>query len=598
MRKQKLLALLLAAGMLVGMLAGCGDTKAEAPESVSPAAESSETASPMETNTNTEDAGAAEQVPESSAEEALTEEGKNLIPGTVASEALAAGKIDQSVSLPLCEEGETLTYWATTNFGASGGINSLNDHYGLNVALEQTGVKLEITEYNMTIANEQFSLMLASNDLCDIIVGFEGSYTPGSDNGIEEDIIIDLNDYLESAPIFNQLLEADPDWYESLLTDGGHLTSFKTLYTEAPWVRESVAIRGDWLEKLDMELPVTYDDYHEVLKAFKSEFDPAYCLDIGTTIGNNWFESGFGIGVAANGYCSSNDFYVEDGTVYAGYTSERFRDYLTMLHQWYEEDLISSDYVTIGNLEFFENDYSALLGGGQFGAVRGAGGLLESYAAFSDDPDFSMVASYTPRNNEDDTLCYLTPSTRTSSDYATSISAQCKNVELAMAFLDYFYSEEGSKLCEYGVEGQNWDYDENGEPFFTDVVTSQADTNGVLMAYQVKLPSVSDPNVSFRLSATEKSQGYMQFWTDDQNELMQKGNNAVYPSEASLNAEELEIVSNTMADIATYVSTEVPGFIMGTRSLDEFDAFCADIESMDIAAAVEAYQAAYDRYMK
>ena len=68
-------------------------------------------------------------------------------------------------------------------------------------------------------------------------------------------------------------------------------------------------------------------------------------------------------------------------------------------------------------------------------------------------------------------------------------------------------------------------------------------------------------------------------------------------SEASSVAEAPAEAPVLLSDIATYVSEAVPGFIMGTKSLDEWDAYCADLEAMDLDAAVAIYQAAYDRYL-
>ena len=599
---KKVPTLILALCMILTAFAGCGNS-APAAESAAPAASSVEEA-PAEAP---EAAPAAEETPEeapapaaeeASAEEAPAEEQPTgtVIPGTVAQTAVKNGEIDRSKQLPLTDNGETLSYWITTSFGASSGISSWNDHYGLKKVQELTGVKLDITECNLVAAYEQFNLMIASNDLCDIVVSFEGLYSPGADNAIEEDLIIDLLDYIDAAPIYQQLLEADPDWRASMETDDGHLASFKMLYTENEWVKQSVALRGDWLDELGMELPVTYDEYHEVLLAFKNQFDPAYCLNIGTTLGNSWFEPGFGIAVSSSGSASSNDFYVEDDTVYSGFTSDRFRDYLTMLHEWYEEGIISSDYVSVGNLEFFENEYSAHAAAGDFGCIMGAAGLLSSYAAMSDDPDFEFVGGILPRNNEDETLTYLADSKLTGSDWAPSVSANCSNIELAMGFLDFFYTEEGSMIANYGLEGESYTL-ENGEVVLTDAILSAGDVQGALMAYKCNLSSIGDPNAGFALTSTPEGVAIMKAWTEDQTALASMGGNASYPSDATLTAEELSEASNLLSDIATYVSEAVPGFIMGTKSLDQWDAYCADLEGMGIADVVAIYQSAYDRYI-
>lgn len=598
---KRVLPMLLVLCMVLGMLAGCGSTEASADvtsTSVASVAESTAEVPEETTETAPEAAPEADVAEASVVEEAAVEEpAGTVIPGKVAQTAVLNGEIDRTKQLPLTEDGDTLSYWIITSFGASSGISSWNEHHGLLKVQELTGVHLDITEHNMVSAAEQFNLMIASNDLCDIIVGFESNYSTGADNAIEEEeLIIDLKDYIEYAPIYGQLLEVDPDWQADMETDGGHLASFKMLYTEDQWVNQSITIRGDWLNELGMDMPVTYDDYHEVLKAFKSEYDPAYCLNIGTSLGNSWFEPGFGIAVSASGYASANDFYVEDGVVYSGYDSDRFKDYLTMLHAWYEDGIISSDYVSVGNLEFFENDFSAYASAGEFGCIMGPAGLLSLYASMSDDPDFEFIGSTLPRNNEDETLTYLSERSLTGGEWAPSVSATGDNIPLAMSFLDFFYTEEGSMIANYGLEGESYTI-ENGEIKLTDLILNAGDTNGALQAYKTSISSIGDPNAGFALTSTAEGVAIMKAWTEDQTALSTMGNNAVYPSGVAMTAEELSEASNILADIATYVSEAVPGFIMGSKSLDEWDAYCADLAAMNLADAVAIYQGAYDRYI-
>ncbi len=595
MKLKKFFAFLTVLCLCLGIFAGCsGVTTDDSPSTAEPEEAAAASESVGETVTGVE--VSSEPVDEPPSEEAA-DTASAAVPGTAAIEAVKSGKIDQSCQLPLVDEQTTLSYWCSTNFGGNVAISSWNEHYGLIYAQEQTGVKLDIHECNMTVETERFNIMLASDDLTDIIVGFESQYTSGVDSAVEEDLVVNLMDYLDSAPVYAQLLEADPDWCDSLLSENGNMISFKTLYTNFSWAGQSIAIRGDWLKDLGMEVPTTYDEYFDVLSAFKANYDPDYCLNIGSALGNTWFEGGYGISVSAAGSASTSDFYVENGTVYSGYTSDRFFNYITMLHQWYDAGLISGDYVTIGDLEFFENDYAALIADGQFGCVMGAGGLLGSYAALSDDDDFEFVPGYQPRQADDPTLCYLTPSSYTGTNYAPAVARQCDNIELAMAFLDYFYTEEGVELANYGIRGESFDYNEAGEAELSEAITGAGDVSAALTPYKVNISTISDPNAQTRAMMTESACQIMQFWTEDQTSLMEQGNNAYYPSDASLTADELEEATSILADIATYVSEAVPKFIMGNMSLDQWESYCQTISDMGIDTVVDIYQASYDRYI-
>ena len=53
--------------------------------------------------------------------------------------------------------------------------------------------------------------------------------------------------------------------------------------------------------------------------------------------------------------------------------------------------------------------------------------------------------------------CDVWPRTKFN-ETTVAISKDCKNVEAAMKFLNYGYTEEGADLYNWGVEGVNWDW--------------------------------------------------------------------------------------------------------------------------------------------
>ena len=64
----------------------------------------------------------------------------------------------------------------------------------------------------------------------------------------------------------------------------------------------------------------------------------------------------------------------------------------------------------------------------------------------------------------------------------------------------------------------------------------------------------------------------------------------------SLTAEESEAYSSPYNDIKTYVEENVPLFIRGDRSLDEWDDFVATLYQFGLQDCIDIYQAAFDRY--
>lgn len=64
-----------------------------------------------------------------------------------------------------------------------------------------------------------------------------------------------------------------------------------------------------------------------------------------------------------------------------------------------------------------------------------------------------------------------------------------------------------------------------------------------------------------------------------------------------MTADETTDFNTIWSDIATVVTEATVKFITGDRSLDEFDAFTAELEQMGIQECIDIKQAAYDRYI-
>ncbi len=174
------------------------------------------------------------------------------------------------------------------------------------------------------------------------------------------------------------------------------------------------------------------------------------------------------------------------------------------------------------------------------------------------------------------------------------ISADCKNPELAAQFIDWIYSDEGTLLSNFGVEGESFEY-VDGVPTFTEYVTNNPDGYSRTDALSIYAGEANKPFVVTREGlmagyTTEVQQASLTAWMDEENPIRE------IPT-LTFSADEQDEISRIMTDITTYVSENRVNFIYGNRSLDEFDAFRDAIKGMGIERALEIYQAAFDRYL-
>ena len=285
------------------------------------------------------------------------------------------------------------------------------------------------------------------------------------------------------------------------------------------------------------------------------------------------------------------DFYVDNGEVKFGPIEPEFKEYLTTMNQWYEEGLIASEFST-----YTGKEHDALITTGQAGAwLSGLGAGMGVYitALGGDDSIIDGVAF--PVLEEGDTPKYNGADNYPFIGLGVAITSNCQNVEAACKWLDYHYSEEGSRLLNWGIEGESYELDENGEPQLTDLIMNNPDGLSIdvalgkyAMVSQLEAFAKDDRVEAIRMWNYPSQEEASQIWNATDFSYR-------YPPTVSLTPEEGAELAAILSDINTYRDESVIRFILGTESIDNYDEFVETIRSMDIDRAIEIKQQAYDR---
>ena len=180
--------------------------------------------------------------------------------------------------------------------------------------------------------------------------------------------------------------------------------------------------------------------------------------------------------------------------------------------------------------------------------------------------------------------------------YAAFITTSCKNPELATKWLNYAYSREGALLFNYGIEGTTYTLDSNGDPQYTDLVTVEGVEDAKWWSYcngyysRINGPMLKwfDAIPSYHIESNPARENG-EVWATGISYETQLPN-------LTLSMEDSQRLSTIMADIDTYVEEQNHRFIMGLNSMDDYDAFVAQIKSYGIDEAIELYQKALDAY--
>jgi putative aldouronate transport system substrate-binding protein len=374
--------------------------------------------------------------------------------------------------------------------------------------------------------------------------------------------------------------------------------AFYQIKMEDDWsANRGPMIRQDWLDDLGLEVPETYDELHDVLTAFKTEkgatkaiFMTMYGVLCGSSVA-----TGYDVAVGTNGV---DPFLFQiDGTVLCGFQQQGFKDYLTMMHQWYEEGLISKDFV--GADETFgwgDNIHNAVANGESGYWIAEYRNSATSWA--DENVDSNCVISAIPEAVQTSGQTIHLNSNAGRIDYpGLSITTACEQPELAAAYLNFFYTDTGIILKNYGEEGVTYTVDGDASDWhnykLTDVILADPDGNSAeKMSYTycfAQVPTLLD-NKRFLPTDIEDDR---KTWSTNKDGAYDLPKDSVL----SITVDESTTYSNAFGEVLTYTQEATARFITGELSLDsDWQTFQDTIVQLGVQDCIDVYQAALDRY--
>lgn len=549
MRRKKVLALLLTVVMAAGLLGGCGnaDSRQAAPE-----AESTAPAAAADSVSNTEEQA-------------------------------------EEFSYPMNTD-STLTYWCDLNQNVSVNFSNLGDTPFGQEWQKETGVTIDFQHPPANQGSEQFSLLIADGDLPDLMEYSWMSYSGGPEKAIQDGVIYELTDIIDQyCPNLKKYLEENPDIDKMIKTDEGHYYCFPFIRGDDKLCNTiGLMLRQDWLEELNLEVPTTIDEWHDVLVAFRDEKGATAPLSWEYTMGALTDENPF-----AYAFGTRRGLYLgSDGKVHYGAAEEGYKQYLELFHQWYDEKLIDQDLATLAL-----DQVSAKMTSGDAGASIGwAGSRMGTWinAAIQTNPDYMLVCAPYPTINKGDTPEMGQIDNRYPNQGCVAITTSCKDVEAAARLMDYAYSEEGHMLFNFGIEGESYEMID-GYPTYTDKILNNPD--GWSVAQSMSAYIRGNYNGPF----VQDLRYIEQYYTID----TQKESNAVWGATNAAahkvppitpTADESKEYATIMSEVETYRDEMTLKFIFGDESLDNFDQYVETLNSLGLERALEIQNAALERY--
>lgn len=562
----KHIARLLVLALTLGLLSACGALQS-AGESTAPAAQESPSISEA-----AEAAGEPAQAPEESDMEV-----------SKPSDGASAAEPEVTVHYPLVDETTTLTAFAALPNLYTG--LEVNDFAIYQNAEEATGVHIDWQTVDQDASTDQFALIIASGDWPDIAVGGIRYYTSGSEAAVEDEVFVDLAPYLEDyAPDYLEFLNSNEYYKKLVTTASGYIPAVcRVGYVNSG--ASGIQIRQDWLEELGLEAPSTYDELTAVIKEFQSAYDCDWAIMKGSAL---YFDIS---GTMMGGYGLTSDFTVRDGEVCYSPTLDEWKDYMGMLTEWYQDGLYSSDYTTIIGTSFTQYLYN-----GEVGCwVGGYDFLSDSTASMVNDPNFKAMAVADMTVNEGDTIHTGTFKETMTPTSSWSIFTTSDNLELALSYCNWFYAD-GAILTDVGEEGVAWEYDDNGNIVYTELIMNNPDGYTVEICKALYGGGFLNPGYG---SWNNNSAGFSNEAEAECFDIWNSNRDDENLYRTVMTAEESSTYNALNNDLKTYLDESFNKVIVGELTVDDWDEVVTQMyDAFSLQEMIDICQTAYDRYME
>lgn len=358
--------------------------------------------------------------------------------------------------LPICDETITIkvsgqnydsTNWADTYF-----VKHTADRYG--IAWDVAPIEKDAWE-------NQFALMLSTNDIPDLIVGSQSDKALINGYG-DEGFFLDMNQYKDLMPNLWKYFEEFPDFASYSQTADGKLYGLGSMRNDHLSCAMGYGwIKNSWLENVGMQAPTTIDELYQVLVAFRDQdangngkTDDEIPLSI--TIGResaqrvDWMlKSAFGIYSVNAQYM----LYADDsGKVGIYDTTDAYRNYLTWMNKLWTENLLDHETITQSTAELEDKMRTD-----RVGLTGDWSGLPYALNVNGETcwQDYTLFTAFTSEYVDHKTYV-LYPSNSGGCRYF--IGANTQYPEAICRMTDDFYTDEGRIFMSNGVEGETFDW--------------------------------------------------------------------------------------------------------------------------------------------
>lgn len=438
---------------------------------------------------------------------------------------------------------------------------------------EKTNVRIKCTTYDSSTYDEKLNTVIASGNMPDLM---SMPVPDGANKFGTQGAILDIKQYFDKMPNLAGWIKQFPEIYTDYLSADGKMYAFPA-GGSGETGRRGWLYRKDVFTKNNLKAPDSFDELYQDLKQLKTIYPDSYPLVFRSGLANlripapQWGTSFLEI-----------LYYDYDKKEWRfGPTEDNFKEMIKFFNKLYVEKLIPPDWLTINTDQWVDM------------ISTGKAFVTFDYASRLDFFNLPMQ-----EKNAEFQLAYMNPPVSPVNDsrlmpytfqesYTTSVSSTTKKLDAVLKVMDWMFSEEGRDTVSWGKEGETYTVVDGKKKFPSELKTMGDIQNkfGIFLANSYawfdydSIMSVFSPELTEAVVEGKKHDAkpipIVAFTENESNEL------------------------GTLADTIKKASDEqLTKFILGTRSIDEWDKYVEEINQLNVKRLIELYTTGYGRQLK
>ena len=437
---------------------------------------------------------------------------------------------------------------------------------------DATNVKLKVVKQVGEIA-DVLPPMLASGTAPDLLELSIGNALPA----ITENALVNFKDYKDTMLDFFNWINDNKEITSPFLSPDGQMYM-------APQTDIGEANRQGWLYRKDIfnanniKLPTNETEFYNVLKKLKKLYPDSTPFVFRNGLTSELTK----IDMMASQWNASSKYYLDRSTDTwkYGVIEDNFKEFVTFMHKLFMEKLIPQDFLSI-DANSWQERISSSQGFVTFDYLTRIDGF--NTAMRGSDPKF--------------TLCYMDPwkggangtnklQFTATNDSFLGVYSKSKNIDNAVKYINWLYTDEAEKLLSWGVEGDTYKVENGQNKFvgFKDITDLRAKTGLSTLGmygrfdYQSHM-SLFSPELLYAYQSSQKA---------DQTPL----------GSVSFTGAENDVIADVGMAIQKYQEEQIAKFITNERPLSQWNAFVSEIKALGVDQMLKLYNTAYARQKK